>query len=96
MAFNHFETLSIYWQGGEVMMMPPKWFEQANGIIQEIAASRNRQVKNYIQSNMISYSRKWNRVLAEMFGNSVGTSMDFPNLHRKIKGGSPEAYERIW
>ena len=22
--------------------------------------------------------------------------MDFPNLHRKIKGGSPESYERIW
>lgn len=94
--FNHFETLSIYWQGGEVMMMHPKWFEQAHGIIQEIAASRNRRIKNYIQSNMISYSRKWNRVLAEMFGCSVGTSMDFPNLHRKIKGGSPEAYERIW
>jgi uncharacterized protein len=78
------------------MMMPPKWFEQAHGIIQGIAASRNLQVKNYLQSNMISYSRKWNRVIAEMFGNSVGTSMDFPNLHRKIKGGSPEAYERIW
>jgi len=96
MALNHFETLSIYWQGGEVMMMPPEWFEQAHGIIQEIAASRNRHVKNYIQSNMISYSRKWNRVLADMFGNSVGSSMDFPNLHRKIKGGSPKAYERIW
>lgn len=96
MELNHFKTLSIYWQGGEVMMMPPEWFEQANGIIQEIAASRNREVKNYIQSNMISYSGKWNRVLAEMFGNSVGTSMDYPNLHRKIRGGSPEAYERIW
>jgi radical SAM protein with 4Fe4S-binding SPASM domain len=96
MALNHFETLSIYWQGGEVMMMPPIWFERAHGIIQEIAASRNLQVKNYIQSNMIAYSRKWNRVLAEMFGNSVGTSMDFPNLHRKIKGGSPQAYARIW
>jgi len=96
MALNHFDTLSIYWQGGEVMLMPPMWFERAHEIIQEIAASRNRQVNNYIQSNMIAYSRKWNRVLAEMFGNSVGTSMDFPNLHRKIKGGSPQAYARIW
>lgn len=78
------------------MTMPPKWFENAHGIIQEIAASRNLEVNNYIQSNMISYSRKWNRVLLEMFGNSVGTSMDFPNLHRKIKGAGPEAYERIW
>lgn len=96
MELNHFEAMSIYWQGGEVMTMSPKWFEQAHGIIQEIATRRNRQVTNYIQSNMLSYSRKWNRVLAEMFGNSVGSSMDFPNLHRKIKGGSPESYERIW
>ena len=96
MELNNFEAMSIYWQGGEVMTMSPKWFEQAHGIIQEIATRRNRQVTNYIQSNMISYSRKWNRVLAEMFGNSVGSSMDFPNLHRKIKGGSPESYERIW
>lgn len=96
MELNHFEAMSIYWQGGEVMTMSPKWFEQAHGIIQEIATRRNRQVTNYIQSNMISYSRKWNRVLSEMFGNSVGSSMDFPNLHRKIKGGSPKSYERIW
>jgi uncharacterized protein len=96
MELNHFEAMSIYWQGGEVMTMSPTWFEQAHGIIQEIATRRNRQVTNYIQSNMISYSRKWNRVLAEMFGNSVGSSMDFPNLHRKIKGGSPKAYEQIW
>ena len=96
MARNHIQTLSIYWQGGEVMLLPTKWFEQAHGIIQKIAASRNRQVINYIQSNMISYSRKWNRILAEMFGNSMGSSMDFPNLHRKIKGGSPKEYDRIW
>ena len=45
---------------------------------------------------MIGYSRKWNRVIAEMFGNSVGSSMDFPNLHRRLKGGVPEEYERLW
>jgi radical SAM protein with 4Fe4S-binding SPASM domain len=93
---NQIETLDIYWQGGEVMTLPPEWFEQAQGIIQEIAAGRNRQVSHYIQSNMIAYSRKWNRVLAEMFGNSVGSSLDFPNLHRKLKGGSPKEYDRIW
>jgi uncharacterized protein len=45
---------------------------------------------------MIAYTSKWNRVLAEMFGNSVGSSMDFPNLHRKLKGGGPKEYDRIW
>jgi len=45
---------------------------------------------------MIAYTSNWNRVLAGMFGNSVGSSMDFPNLHRKLKGGSPKEYDRIW
>ena len=31
-----------------------------------------------------------------MFGNSVGTSMDFPNLYRKAKGRTPEEYTAIW
>ena len=93
---NQIETLSIYWQGGEVMTLPPEWFEEAHGIIQEIAVGRNRQVAHYLQSNMIAYTSKWNRVLAEMFGNSVGSSMDFPNLHRKLKGGGPKEYDRIW
>jgi radical SAM protein with 4Fe4S-binding SPASM domain len=96
LELNRIESLSIYWQGGEVMMLPPEWFEQAQEIIQEIAAGRNRQVSHNLQSNMIAYSRKWNRVLREMFGNSVGSSMDFPNLHRKLKGGSPQEYARIW
>ncbi len=96
MEFVRIETLSIYWQGGEVMTLPPEWLEEANGIIREIANRRKRKVAHYLQSNMIAYTSKWNRVLAGMFGNSVGTSMDFPNLYRKLKNGGPEEYERIW
>jgi uncharacterized protein len=96
MKHNHIETLSIYWQGGEVMTLPPEWFEEANRIIQGIAGGRKRQVAHYLQSNMIAYTGKWNRVIAEMFSNSVGSSMDFPNLHRKLKGGGPKEYDRLW
>ena len=78
--------LSIYWQGGEVMTLPAEWFEQANIIIRQSAGSRKKEVVNYIQSNMIGYNAKWNRVLSDMFGNSVGSSMDFPNLHRRLTG----------
>ena len=96
MEHDRLEALSMYWQGGEVMTLPPEWFEEANEIIQEIAYRRNRQVTHYLQSNMIAYTSKWNRVLAEMFGNSVGSSMDFPNLYRKPKGGGPKDYDRLW
>jgi uncharacterized protein len=93
---NNIETLSIYWQGGEVMTLSPEWMEEANAVIREIAERSNRKVAHYLQSNMISYGSRWNRVLAEMFGKSVGSSMDYPNLHRKLKSGGPKEFERIW
>jgi radical SAM protein with 4Fe4S-binding SPASM domain len=89
-------TLSIYWQGGEVMTLPPEWYERACDIIRGIGERSGTSVINYLQSNMIGYSRRWNRIIAEMFGNSVGSSMDFPNLHRRLAGSDPRQYERIW
>lgn len=97
MEVSQIEELCIYWQGGEVMTLPPAWFEHTHDIICEISTVRKKQISNYLQSNMIAYSEKWNRVLSEMFGNSVGSSMDFPNFHRKLKGGcGPQDYEKIW
>lgn len=93
---KHIGRLSIYWQGGEVMTLPPEWFEQAHSIIRQRAEARKKEVVHYLQSNMIGYSGKWNKVLLEMFGNSVGSSMDFPNLHRRLKGGVPAEYETLW
>jgi len=71
------------------MTLPPEWFEAADEIIQKIADERKKEVGHFLQSNMLAYGRKWNRVLAEMFGNSVGSSMDFPNLHRRLKNAGP-------
>lgn len=88
--------LIIYWQGGEAMLMQPEWFEAAHALISEKAAERGKRIGHSLQSNMIGYSRKWNKVIAEMFGNSVGTSMDFPNLYRKAHGHSAEEYTELW
>ena len=88
--------MTIYWQGGEVMLLPPEWFERAHGLIGEAAAARGRRIEHSLQSNMIGYTRKWNRVIANMFGNSVGTSMDFPNLYRRAHNRPPEHYTEIW
>ena len=93
---KHIDRLSVYWQGGEVMTLPPGWFEQAHGIVRQQAEARKKDVVHFLQSNMIGYSGKWDRILQGMFGGCVGTSMDFPNLHRRLKGGMPEEYERLW
>jgi uncharacterized protein len=89
-------SMTIYWQGGEIMILPPSWLEKANEIIGRAAQRRGKRIEHSLQSNMIGYSDRWNRVIAEMFGNSVGTSMDYPNLYRKARNGGPEEYTAIW
>lgn len=86
----------IYWQGGEVMIMQPEWFERAHELISRAAGRRGKTIGHSLQSNMIGYSSKWNKVIAEMFGNNVGTSMDFPNLYRKAHGHTADEYTRLW
>jgi radical SAM protein with 4Fe4S-binding SPASM domain len=90
------EECEIYWQGGEAMIMGPAWFVEAGRIMNEAAAARGRRFTHYLQTNLISYSPAWNDVLYSMFGGSLGTSMDFPNLHRKLFKGGAEAYTAIW
>jgi radical SAM protein with 4Fe4S-binding SPASM domain len=89
-------ALTIHWQGGEVMTMAPDWFERAYDLIQSAAESRGKLIDHGLQSNMVAYHPRWNKVIKRMFGNSVGTSMDFPNLHRKLFNGSSADYTRIW
>lgn len=96
MVERSLDGLTIYWQGGEAMLLPPSWYEQANELIQREAEARGKDVSHSLQSNMLSYSSRWNRVIADMFGNAVGTSLDYPNLHRKLLGQGPESYNEIW
>jgi len=92
---NGIGTLNIHWQGGEVMTLSPEWFSRAHEIILRTSEKRKKEVRNYIQSNMIGYSRTWDDILREMFGKSVGTSLDFPNLHRKLPAGGAKGYDDL-
>jgi uncharacterized protein len=86
----------IYWQGGEAMIMGPAWFVAAGAIMDRAAAERDRRFIHYLQTNLISYSEAWNPIIATMFQGSLGTSMDYPNRHRKLFKGGAEAYTRLW
>ena len=90
------EECEIYWQGGEAMIMGPAWFAEAGKLMDQAAASRGRRFVHYLQTNLISYSAAWNDVVHGMFGGALGTSMDFPNLHRKLFKGGADAYTKIW
>jgi radical SAM protein with 4Fe4S-binding SPASM domain len=93
---GNISALTLHWQGGEIMTMPPSWFEAARQTIADLARSRGKQVDHGLQTNMIGYSPRWNSVIANMFGNSVGTSMDYPNLYRKLFHAGPDEYTKIW
>ncbi len=96
MELKAIQKLTIYWQGGEIMLIPPDWFVRAQAIIEAAAQVRGKQIEHSLQSNMIGYTPQWNPIIAEMFGNNVGTSMDFPNLYRRAKGRPPEHYTELW
>lgn len=96
MAKHDISTLLIYWQGGEMMVLPPDWYRRAHDSIARLASKAGRTVRHYAQSNMIDYTPEWNPVLSEIFDNSIGSSMDFPNLHRKVAGGTPEQFIDEW
>jgi radical SAM protein with 4Fe4S-binding SPASM domain len=89
-------ALTIYWQGGEVMLLPPDWFARAHAVVTEAAMRRGTRVRHHLQSNMIGYTPAWNGLIAEMFDNCVGTSMDFPNLYRRARGRPPDHYTAVW
>jgi radical SAM protein with 4Fe4S-binding SPASM domain len=90
------EECEIYWQGGEAMIMGPGWFADAGNVMDRLAAERSRRFTHYLQTNLISYSQAWNDVIRGMFQNSLGTSMDYPNVHRKLFKGGAKAYTELW
>jgi radical SAM protein with 4Fe4S-binding SPASM domain len=90
------EECEIYWQGGEAMIMGPGWFADAGNVMDRLAAERGRRFTHYLQTNLIGYSPAWNDVIRGMFQNSLGTSMDYPNVHRKLFTGGAKAYTELW
>jgi radical SAM protein with 4Fe4S-binding SPASM domain len=87
---------NLYWQGGEVMLLGPTWFERAGEIMGELSKQAGVTFRHYLQTNLIGWNDRWNPVVHQMFGSSLGTSMDYPNAHRRLKNGSTEQYTKVW
>jgi uncharacterized protein len=93
---HRIDSLTIHWQGGEAMLLSPDWYRQAFAWISEAAAMRGKRVEHGLQTNMLAYTPEWDAIIAQMFGNSISTSLDYPNLHRKVSGRGPEHYDALW
>jgi uncharacterized protein len=93
---NHFQDMTIFWQGGEVFTLSPEWFWRAKDIVEQVSSARNKRFLNRIQSNMMEYNDEWQSVISQMFGNRVSSSLDYPNVYRKLNKGAPDTYNRTW
>jgi uncharacterized protein len=93
---HRIDSLSIHWQGGEAMLLSRHWYREAFAWISDAAAKRGKHVEHGLQTNMLAYTPEWDAIIREMFGNSLSTSLDYPNLHRKVSGRGPEYYDAIW
>jgi uncharacterized protein len=96
MDHTHMGRLTIYWQGGEVLTLEPEWFMRAMEIIDKASQVSGKHISNELQTNLIGYGKKWNRVFQEMFRNQCGSSLDYPNLYRKVTGQSPDRFNELW
>jgi radical SAM protein with 4Fe4S-binding SPASM domain len=86
----------VYWQGGEVSLLGPAWFERAHQAMGERAERRGLSFRHELQTNLLAWDERWRRLVLSMFGGSLGTSMDHPNHHRRTRGGSTQDYDAAW
>jgi uncharacterized protein len=89
-------NLTIYWVGGEIFVMEPDWFFRANETVRNLTEKLGITVSNLLQSNLIGYGSRWRSAVAEIFNNSLGSSLDFPNFYRKTRTGAPETFNATW
>ena len=90
------ERAEVYWQGGEAMLLGPAWYEAAFELMEPAAAARGRSFAHYLQTNLVGFGPPWRDVIRTVFNGSIGTSMDYPNRHRRLPGGTPEQFTEIW
>jgi radical SAM protein with 4Fe4S-binding SPASM domain len=86
----------IYWQGGEATILGPRWFRAAQCLMKTAAERRGRRLRHFLQTNLIAYSERWSPVIETMFGGEIGTSMDFPNVHRTLRHGDAHRFTELW
>ena len=93
---RNLHELQVYWQGGEVLTLSPGWIEKAYERIAATADCCGKHVAHFLQSNLLAYGPEWEPAIARVFGNEIGSSVDYPNRHRKAKGGHPEDFNPFW
>ncbi|MBM4328073.1 MAG: radical SAM protein [Deltaproteobacteria bacterium] len=89
-------NVDIYWQGGEIMTLSPEWPLQAGRRIDALFRGANLSARHFLQTNLMGYGPAWDSTLWELFDGMLGSSLDFPNVYRRYRGITGEAYNESW
>jgi len=90
--------LKLIWHGGEPLLMPPKFWEQAFRLEDECLTKRGIALEQGIQTNATRITSETLPILQRMLGRlgTVGTSYDpMPGI-RELKGEREGAYAEQW
>lgn len=90
------QEVEIYWQGGEVMMLSPEWCLEAGDIVNARMTEHGLRPSHHVQTNLMDYGPAWDQVIFRLFGGSVGSSLDYPNLYRRYQGLGGDGYNERW
>lgn len=88
--------LVVYWQGGEVLTMPPREVERGLQTGERLFADSATRLEHHLQTNLMGYSRDWRDIIANFFGASISSSLDYPNAHRSTPCLGVERYNEAW
>ena len=90
------ESVVVYWQGGEILTLGIDSVRRGLDIADEVFSQTTIPFEHRLQTNLMSYNNQWGVLIRSRFGTRVGSSLDFPNKHRRIKNGKIGDYERVW
>jgi uncharacterized protein len=93
---NHIDRFVVYWQGGEVLTMPPTEVERGLRLGEAAFQGSDTVLEHHLQTNLILYSRQWREIIAEFFRGAISSSLDFPNLYRSAPSITVDEYTTEW
>jgi radical SAM protein with 4Fe4S-binding SPASM domain len=88
--------IKIFWQGGDVLTLPPERASEILDIIRERTAGMGITVNHHIQTNLLGYHGGWTRILKDNFRDRISSSLDYPNLYRRAPGIGVDDYFGRW
>ena len=95
-AMRNINGVTFYWQGGEVLLLGPDWFDKMAETVSDVFSGGETCVRHRLQSNLISYNERWRPTVQNIFQNSIGSSLDYPNLYRGFKTVTGDRFNDIW